>query len=46
MPDAIYYNLLLLVMIVLVCLVAFVFGRRLQARGGPDWWRITAGCVS
>ena len=37
MPDAIYYNLLLLVMIVLVCLVAFVFGRRLQARGGPDW---------
>ena len=37
MPDAIYYNLFLLALIVLVFLAAFVFGRRLQARGGPDW---------
>jgi signal transduction histidine kinase len=36
MPDGIII-LLLLVLFVLVCLVAFVFGWRLRARGGPDW---------
>jgi len=37
MPDGIYYNLLLLALVLLVWLAAFVFVWRFWAHGGPDW---------
>ena len=37
MPDGIYYILLMLALFVLVCVAAYLFGRRFRARVEYDW---------